>query len=308
MSKILLTTLLSVFLTMSYAQVYNWADGEEPIRLDSVKGLVVGLNLGFYQANSKTASIYGGYGFDRDGVKLPFATSWLNQAIQGNPQAIARTSDAVGLAPGEWQFTESDMPGAMRFSPSFMWGGHLRYHFTPDFALFAEVNGTNPVTVGEFTITTFSGSNLPGEAQQFRQFQIRGEEQRLIFTFGTHQVLGRKAREKRGTSTVFLPFIDFGLNSTFTKFEENLINLGDFVGPVDLTVFYQQQGIPTDEARVLTGVGLGAFGGLGGQIHLGQVIMLDLAYIASYEQVKLGEINERAFQHIFVLRAIWTRF
>jgi hypothetical protein len=308
MNKLYIILIISLISSLSTAQVYNWADGEEPVKLDSVRGLVVGLNLGFYKANSATASIYGGYGFDRDGKRLLFATSWLNQAIQGNPQAIARTSDAVNLAPQEWQFTESDMPGSMRFSPQFMWGGHLRYHFNPDFGLYMEVNGTQPVTVGEFTITTFSGSNLPGEQQQFRRFQIRGEEQRLIFTLGAHQVIGRKAKERRHQSTLFLPFVDFGINSTLTKFEENVIFLGDQVGTVDLTIFYQQQGIQIDEAQILTGVGLGAFGGFGGQFHLGQSIMFDLAYIASFEQIKLGEINQRAFQHIIVLRAIWTKF
>jgi hypothetical protein len=306
--SIAIIALLLAVTVSAHGQVYNWADGEAPLKLDSVQGFVIGLNIGFYQANNKTASMYGGYGFDREGVRLTFPQSWLNQAIQGNPIFRSRTSEALGLADGEWQFTESDMPGAMRFSPSFMWGAHARYHFTPDFGMFVEVNGTRPVTVGEFTITTFNATNQPQQQQQFRRFGIRGEEQRLIFTLGAHQVLGRKARERRGDGTMLLPFIDFGVNSTFTRFEENYINLGPLVGNIDITQIFQQQGFQVDQARVLTGVGVGAFGGAGAQLHLGQNIMLDLAYIASLEQVKLGEINQRAFQHIIVLRAIWVRF
>jgi hypothetical protein len=294
----------------SSAQVYNWADdeeSEEPLRLDELGGLVVGLNLGFYQANPNTASIYGGYGFDRDGARLNFGQSWLNQAIQGNPEFRRRTSDAVGLADGEWIFDESDMPAEMRFRPSFMWGGHFRYLFNPDFGVFVEVNGTNPVTVGEFTIQT-PALNPIGQVGSLQRFQIRGEEQRLIFTLGASKVLGRKERERQGKSTSILPIVDFGLNSTFSRFEENLINLGDLVGPVDLTVFFQQQGIAIDEARILTGVGIGGFASGGIQIHLGGDIMIDVLYRASLEQVRLGEWNERGFQHVFILRALWTRF
>ncbi len=292
------------------AQVYNWADEEtpkEPIVLEELQGLVIGLNLGFYQANPNTAGIYGGYGFDREGARLGFAQSWLNQALTGNPEFIRRTSTAVGLAEGEWLFEESDMPGEMRFRPSFMWGAHFRYLLNPDFGFFVEINGTNPVTIGEFTIQT-PAINPIGQVGSLQAFRIRGEEQRLMFAVGAHRVIGRKERERQGKSTGVLPIIDFGINTTLAQFEESFIDLGEIVGPVDLTIFYQQQGIPIDQARILSGVGFGGFAGGGVQIHLGADIMIDLIYRASFEQVRLGEWNERGFQHIFALRAIWTRF
>ena len=295
--------------TTIHAQVYNWADGEDPYHADSIGGLYVGLNLGFYKAHNSTASMYGGYGFDREGARLPFSSSWLNQAIQGIPDFERRTGDALGGIPNDaWSFDESDMPGVMRYNATFMWGGHLRYMFNADFGVFAEINGSNPVTVGEFTIRTLGSSNLPGQQNPLRRFQIRGEEQRMIINLGAHQVLGRKAMERSGKSTIILPYVDFGVNTTFVKFEKNLIFLGDFVGTVDLTQFYNQQGFFTEEARILTGVGLGAFGGAGGQIQLGSKFTIDIGYIASFEQIKLGEMNERNFQHIFVLKAIYLTF
>lgn len=305
--------LFSILFSTAFAvhgQVYNWADDEEPEephKIYDLHGLVVGLNLGFYQANPNTAGIYGGYGFDRAGQRLPFSQSWLNQAIQGNPQFIQRTSEAIGLAPGEWIFDESDMPGEMRFRPSFMWGGHFRYHVSPDLGFYAEINGTSPVTVGEFTIQT-PAVNPIGQVGSLERFQIRGEEQRLIFTVGAQHTIGRKQRERLGKSTTLLPLVDFGINSTFTQFEESFIQLDEFSGPIDLTVFFQRQGIAVDEARVLSGVGVGAYLGTGVQIHLGADIMIDLIYRASFEHVRLGEWDERGFQHIFLLRALWTRF
>jgi|GEM_PF-1950599 len=295
--------------TTIHAQVYNWADGEDPYHADSIGGLYVGLNLGFYKAHNSTASMYGGYGFDREGARLPFSSSWLNQAIKGSFPAVQRTNEALGgVTESEWSFDESDMPGVMRYNATFMWGGHLRYMFNADFGVFAEINGSNPVTVGEFTIRTLGSSNVPGQQNPLRRFQIRGEEQRMIINLGVHRVIGRGARERSGKSTTLLPYIDFGVNTTFVKFEENLISLGELVQPVDLTEFFNQQGFFIDEARILTGVGLGAFGGAGGQIQLGSKFTIDIGYVASFEQIKLGEMNERNFQHIFVLKAIYLTF
>lgn len=297
------------FLSTSYGQVSNWADGEEvtePHKLEDLHGLVVGLNLGFYQANSNTGGIYSGYGFDRGGARNNFTNGWLNQAIQGNPIFRARTREAMGFTDDNWTFDESDMPNEMRFTPSFMWGAHFRWHVNPDFALFGEIGGTNPTTTGEFTIVNQSAAPGQLENQRINRLQIRGEEQRFLISLGARQTIGRKQREQRGLGTSLLPLIEFGLNSTFVSFEENFINLNGTT--VDLTQFFQQQGFQVDEARQLTGVGFGAFGGAGVQIHLGADIMIDLVYRASLEHVRLGEWDERGFQHIFLLRALWTRF
>ncbi len=291
-----------------HGQVYNWADGEEPFSPDSIGGLYFGLNLGFYKANNSSAAIYGGYGFDRAGAKLDFANSWLNQAIQGNVIARNRTNEAMQATDGEWIFAESDMPGTMRYSPSFMVGFHLRYMFNADFGMFAEINGTQPVTVGEFTIQRTAPSPIPNQSERLERFQIRGEEQRLVTNLGLHRVLGRKAKARSGGSGTLLPYVEMGLNMTFVKFEENFINLGDRVPNVDLTIFYTQQGFQIDQARILTGVGFGGFAGAGGQLQLGSKFTLNLGYIASLEHIKLGDINERNFQHIFVLRAIYLTF
>lgn len=293
----------------SYSQVYNWADGEEPKephKLEDLHGFVVGLNIGFYQANSNTADIYSGYGFDRGGARNNFSNGWLNQAIQGNPIFRARTREAMGFADDNWTFDESDMPNEMRFSPAFMWGAHFRWHLNPDFGLFGEIGGANPKTNGEFTIVNQSAAPGQLESQRINRLGIRGEEQRLLISVGARQTIGRKQREQRGLGTALLPLVEFGLNSTFVSFEENIIDLNGTT--IDLTQFFQQQGIQVEEARQLTGVGFGAFGGAGVQIHLGADIMIDLVYRASFEHVRLGEWDQRGFQHVFLLRALWTRF
>jgi hypothetical protein len=299
--------LLGLWAQGAAAQVYNYEDGEEPVDPDSVSGIYIGLNLGVYFANSNTASIYGGYGYNRDGTMInEFSRSWLNQAIQGGIVQENRTSAALGGIPSdEWEFTESDMPGLMQFTGSFMYGGHLRYMFNADFGLFAELNGTNPVTVGEFTIRRLGVTSPdPGQNQPLERFQIRGEEQRLMVNLGLHRVLARRAFEREGRSTTILPYFDLGACVTFARFDANIINLGD-AGTVDLTQEFNPQGIFIQEANVLTGAGFGGFAGVGGQITLGAKFTLNLGYVANLQQVNLGEFGDIGFQHQILFRAVY---
>ncbi len=286
--------------------MYNYEDGERPIDPDSIRGLYVGLNLGVYFANSNTAAIYNGYGYQRDGSLNNFANAWLNQAIQGSPTNIRRTGDALGgLSEGEWTFNESDMPGTMTYSPSFMWGGHLRYMFSADFGVYAELNGSKPVTVGEFTIQRNAPSPDPTQSNPLERFQIRGEEQRLAIHLGLHRVLMRESLERKGASTSILPYVEVGGSVTFVKFEENIISLGELVPPVDLSVFYDRQNQYIDVANLLTGSGFGGFASVGGQITLGSKFTLNIGYIANMTQINLGEFSEAGIQHMIVFKAIY---
>ena len=295
---------LMAFSLSGNAQVYNYEDGDGPVDPDSISGIYFGLNLGFYIANNNSAYIYGGYGYRRDGTLNNFSNSWLRLSLEGNPEAVRRTSTALGLAEGEWAFDESDMPGLMQFGASFMYGGHLRYMFNSDFGIYAELNATNPVTTGEFTIQTFGTSPDPTQNQPLRRFGIRGEEERLMINLALHRVLMREYFYSKGKSTTILPYIDVGMNTTFTKFEANFYSLDD--GAVrDLTVFFNAQNQFIDQANLLTGVGFGGFVGVGGQITLGSRFTINIGYNASYEQIKLGDVNERGFQHQFILKAIY---
>lgn len=291
--------------TWTHAQVYNYMDGEgEEEESDEISGIYLGLNLGAYFANSNTAAIYNGYGYQRDGTINEFSNSWLNLAIQGNPEAERRTGHAMGgLSDGEWTFDESDMPGSMIYSPAFMWGFHMRYMLNQDFGMYAEFNGNKPVTVSEFTIRRNSPSSDPTQSNRLERFQIRGEEQRLSIHLGLHRVLMRNKFEKEGKSTSLLPYFELGGNVTFVKFEENFINLGTEV--VDLTVFYNRANQYIDEANLLTGTGFGGFASVGGQIALGEKFTINIGYIANVAQINLGGFSETGFQHMAVFRIVY---
>jgi hypothetical protein len=308
--RLSLIALLSFFFSNADAQVYNYADGEGPTPPDSIRGLYVGLNLGVYFANKNTAFVYDGSGYTRDGATITdFNATWLNQAIQGTIIAQNRTSIAMGGIPSdEWEFTESDMPQLMTFSGSFMYGGHLRYMFNSDFGVFLELNGTNPVTVGQFTIinTNQAVSNDPGQSG-IQTFGIRGEEQRLLINLGMHRVMLRKAMEQKGNyNPTVLPYFDAGMNMTFTKFQANFIDMGPEVGNVDLmTQVLDNSGFNQLDANVLTGVGVGGFAAIGGQITIGRKFTIDIGYVASFETIKLGEVKKLGLQNQIVLKAIY---
>lgn len=304
--KIAVFVFLALGMLSANAQVYNYEDGEGPPPADSIKGLYVGLNLGFYLANKKTAIMYAGYGYNRDGTLINnFRETWLNNAIQEGNINPKRTNEAMENR--SWKFDETDMPGEMTYRPSFMFGGHIRYMINSDFGFFLEGNGTFPVTVGQFTIQMTETTAHPGE--RYWTFSIRGEEQRFMINLGLHRVMGRKAAEYEGREPTILPYFDMGGTVLFTKFEENLIDLGEHVinynRIVDLTQFYNQQGQYLYGANVLTGVGFGGFAALGIQVTLGRKFTIDMGYVANLQQVKLGQLSELGFQHQFLIRAIY---
>lgn len=306
---------LILFAGNGAAQVYNYEDGEGPTPPDSVKGFYVGLNLGVYFANKNTASIYAGSGYFRDGEIISkydnLSATWLYQALFGTPQAIDRTNDAMdGVVDQDYfRITAEDFPQLMTYRGSFLFGGQLRYMLNSDLGFFTEINGTFPVTVGEFTIQTNSSGTTPGDNSRVRNFRIRGEEQRFMINLGIHKVLGRKAAESRGKEPSILPYLDLGGCVTFTKFEKNIIDLGErveyFDRVVDLTKFYNYTGGLQTQANVLTGGGFGGFGGIGMQITIGRKFTIDLGYVANFQQIKLGAINEIGLQNQIVLKAIY---
>ena len=300
----LITLLVLILGNQLNAQVYNYEDGEGPPPPDSISGFYIGLAIGSYWANNNTANAYDGRGYDRSGAfystASQFGQVWLNQAMQGSIQAEQRTDRLMN--PDDWEFTPSDMPLQMNFGASFMWMGHLRYMFNADFGVYTEIGGAFPVAIGEFTVTRLNPSTTPGD--QVRRFGIRGEEQRFFINLGAHRVLGRKSLEEQGKTSSILPYIDFGLNVTFTRFEANFINL-DEEGTVDLTVFFNQQGQFVDQANLLTGAGFGGFGGAGIQIAIGSKFTIDLGYQATFVNVNLGEISEFGAQHQLILKAIY---
>jgi len=241
----------------SFAQ--NETDGNSG-KMKDLKGFHIGLFSGVLFANKYTANMYDGYGYKLDGTKNDFFDSFMYRKINfeyggGNGQTD-RIAQALNVNPGDWTFSQSDMPINMRYAIAFALGFHSRYCFNNKEALIFNVNASKLNVTGNFTISLTSpyiSSQPPGTLNQ-RTFSIIGGEQRLLFQFG-YQAIGGEEDEPLNF------FIEGGPMVSMVKFDKNQIIINNIQIP--LTVYYDQLGYITYRAQILKGVGLGDLDGLG---------------------------------------------
>lgn len=273
------------------------------------KGFYAGIYVGAMKADSYSARLYDGYGFDRDGQPNTFANSFMNQQINGlygNPQSQQgdQIAQQLNVGPGEWRFDESDMPTNLTYNLGFAFGLQGRYNFDNKNALLFNINFAQLTINGQFTIellTTqpISDPNNPGAinfAEPIQTFGIRGEEQRVMLQAGYQRILGNHE---------YFNFVfEAGIDLTFAKFDGNQAQINSLV--IDLTTFYNRFGAQTEAARNLTGVSAGVFGGLGAQLETGGKWTVQLLYNPIMQKIALGTDTKYGLHHTLGLRAIYN--
>ena len=293
--------LFLIFSISSFAQ-----DGDEfedePVRV-SQKGFHAGLFIGSYFANSHSASLYDGYGFDFEGNRNSFEQSWMYRKIVEQYGGGLSTSvtdfiaEELGVPHEDWNFNESDMPGNMKYKTAFSVGFNGRYSVDEQNAVLLNVNGSILKAVGNFTITT---RPLPGSTQinnSIKTFNISGGEQRLLFQVGYQHLFGK------GEGIHF--FMEGGLHGTLAKFDRNeiqieglLINLvEDYYDPVNGYTFF------TGSKPV--GFGLGAFAGLGLHFETNSKWNIQFVYNPLLEKVNIGYNPKLTLNNAVGLRAYY---
>jgi hypothetical protein len=282
---------------------YDEADREadEYWAEDGRKGLYAGIYLGAFFSNPYSARLYDGYGFDLDGNPNSFANSFMNRKINFElaQQSFGgdQVAEQLGVAPGEWNFDESDMPTNLKYNIAFAFGLQGRYHLNNNDVFLFNMNFMRLTVNGQYTITTSSsapvGELLPQNA--VRTFGIRGQEQRIMFQIGYQRILGN--------NETFNWLIEAGVDLTLSKFEKNEAQLGNLV--IDLTTFYNQFGFQDIAARNLTGAAVGAFAGFGGQVEAGDKWVMQLVYNPLFQKVALGTDTKYGLHHSVGLRAIY---
>lgn len=277
-------------------------DGDAPAKPRKEKGFQLGFFAGTYFANKYTSSLYDGYGLDANGQRNDFWHSAMYTQIvlvnggyySGQPDRIAM---ALNVQHGEWSFGESDMPVNLKYNIAFMAGANLRFALDKRRAFLLNANTSKLVINGDFTIETqtlsSSGNQQP---QQIRTFSLAGGEQRLLMQFGYQQIFGDNDKLNF--------FAEGGVNVTMVKFIKNQINVNGLV--MDLTSIYYSYNWSAYRSRYLTGVGLGAFAGLGMNINLGSKWLMQFVYNPSYELVKLGATPKYTLNHAFGVRGYYT--
>ena len=203
-------------------------------------------------------------------------------------------AQALGVAPGEWAFTESDIPTNMHYNVATMVGLNIRYSVDKKNSILMNVNGSKIIANGNFTMTTTNNTAPIGTIpRNIQTFGIRGVEQRLLFQFGYQHLFGDDPKIQL--------LLEGGLNVTFAKFDKNEILINYL--RIDLTSSYDVAGTNVYMIRKPRGTGYGAFAGLGGNISIDKRWRIQILYIPTLENVNMGEETKLKLQHGIGLRA-----
>jgi hypothetical protein len=299
------TKTIIVIILLTLMQGYSFAqadsdDADDDYSKDK-KGFKVGLFVGALFANQYTAKLYDGYGYDIDGNKFNFENSFMYQkiiiqyggGIAGQPDYIAQ---ALGVNPGDWSFTERDMPVNMRYTPSFLFGLQMRYSVDKKNAILININGAQLKAGGNFTITTRPTSGQTQVNNAIKTFGIVGGEQRLIIQLGYQRILTENEKVN------FL--IEGGLNATVAKFDKNQILINDLL--IDLTADYNNAAYTSYRTKRPIGTGFGAFAGIGIHITMSEKFTVQLMYNPSYERINIGENRKLTLQNAVGLRMYYN--
>jgi hypothetical protein len=265
----------------------------------SMKGFHLGLQAGTIFANKFTCNLYDGYGIDIYGNRNDFTHSFMYRAIVndyggGNGQTD-RIAQYLGVNPGQWSFSENDMPVNLKYNVALLVGLNTRYCFNNKSAIILNVNATKLTVNGNFTISTYANTGYQG-ASNVRTFSIIGGEQRLISQLGFQHVLGDDDKLNF--------FIEGGLDLTLAKYLKNQLIINN--NTIDLSGYYSQLSYAGYKPKNLIGVGLGFFAGLGFNLTLSSKYTIQLVYNPSYDQINIGLNPKFTFQNSIGLRAYYN--
>ena len=295
--KIVLLILYILFSIKSFAQSND--DDTKPANNKSRKGFHGGIYTGVYFANKSTANIYDGYGFDPNGNKNDFTNSFMNQSINyyyaglnGQTDQIAQ---ALSVNHGDWSFNPSDMPTKVKYNPGISVGFNFMYGITQRDAFIFNANATRLTLTGAFTIelnTTPINPTQPGTSN-VQMCSITGGEQRALFQMGYRKILGN--------DKVFNFFIEEGIEINMTKEMSNKIIINTL--QIDLNTNYNNPYLYNGfMQKYLSGVGLGAFAGIGLNITANAKCNFQLVYEPSYEKINIGFDKSLKLQNTVGLR------
>jgi hypothetical protein len=260
-------------------------DADQP-KVQRKSKILTGLYVGSYFANKYSASTYNGYGFDVNGVRNSFLTSFMYQKIKneygGGYGQHDQIADALGVDQQQWDFNESDMPVNMRYVPAILVGFNFKIPVDKKSSIILNLNGTKLSIEGNFTMTTLRpvvGTINPANNNNIKIFPIKGSEQRLLFQVGYQKIFGNDDKINF--------FAEAGFVGTLAKFNTNTIYINNLT--IDLTYYVNQTLNPAPgPTKRPIGFGIGAYAGIGANIDMNPKFTLQLLYSPSQEKVNIG--------------------
>jgi hypothetical protein len=294
--------LFLLLMNVSSAMSQDNSDSDNTENTGPQKHWKIGMYVGSYFANKYTASAYDGYGFDITGKRnQTFESSYMYEKIINeyggyNGYGIDQIAAALNVNHGDWFFTKDDMPVNMHYTPAFILGIEGRYSVDKKNAVELNMNFAKITANGNFTITTRPPTGSTQINNSIQTFGIKGGEQRLMLQLGYCRLLGDNENLN------FL--IEGGMNVTYAKFSTNQILINTL--KIDLTGFYDFQGIQANYTKKPVGFGLGAYGGFGLNFSSSNSYTVQLVYNPSYEGIKIVENSKLKWQHAIALRAYYN--
>jgi hypothetical protein len=294
-----ITSVILLLMTSSLIKAQDNTDGENTQPERPLKHWKVGMYIGSYFSNKYTASAYDGYGYDINGKRnAAFEDSYMYEKIINEYGGVfPGTTDQIAVALGvnhtDWFFTKDDMPVNMHYTPAFILGIEGRYSVDKKNAIELNLNFAKLSISGNFTISTLPPAGSTQINKSIQTFGIKGGEQRLMMQVGYCHLFGDNEN--------FNFLLEGGLNITYAKFAKDEILINSL--KIDLTGFYDYQGVQSNYTRKPQGWGLGAYAGAGINISTSDTYTVQLVYNPSYEGIKIVENSKLKWQHAIALRA-----
>jgi hypothetical protein len=249
---------------------------EEEVDDKEYRGLSIGINLGTYFGNKKTASFYNGTGavdlLDRpDDIQLYS----IDERLDGNRflqtyQQITNEFNATG-----YEIPYDTYPLNMRYSPAFNIGIQLKYNVNKYAAFIFNFNTMKLKSVDVFTIKFIGTTQQQNAQEDIRTFEISGNEQRFEANLGFRQ--GWEVNPMTNY------FFQFGGCMLGTKVEKNRLRIGEnyydlFVGAANPNQLTTLQNSPT-------GVGFGGYFSTGFEFFIKERYTADISFGMSRDKV-----------------------
>lgn len=256
---------------------------EEDEEVDEYRGFSIGLNLGAYFANKKSAAFYNGScAFPLEGAIGDVRCFEIYDRLTLTQQIRNEIENFYNIS-GQGFFRTNDMyPANMSYSPSLMFGLHIKYNFNRENAIVFNSNFMRLRAVDQFTLRFPVDPSQTMATENIQLFDITGEEDRFQLTVMYR--LGAVMNE----STNF--YFEFGPSLSGVRVRANEVFIADrnyslLIGAANpfQIVNYQPR----------TDVGLGYAGGLGMEFFFESGYSMALGLLYSRDMIIVGGFEDR---------------
>jgi len=258
-------------------------DPDEEKEVDEWKGFSIGLNLGAYFANKKSAAFYNGscaYGIT--GATGEVRCYEIFERLTLTQQEINYILSYYNISGQQFERPADIYPANMRYSPALLFGLHIKYNFNRENGIVFNANFMRLKSVDKFSLRFPPDPNIPNTTENIQLFDITGEEDRFQLS------LAYRLGAMMNDNTNF--YFDIGGTMLGTRVRSNEIFVADrtyslFIGAAN--PFQIIQYAPR------TDLGFGYLFGAGMEFYFENNYSMDIGISYSRDEVVLGEFKQR---------------